>query len=133
MVVVGRPALPEERVGTASVALVEKGLAVDLCASHVDAEVVLPLQPQVGADRLVERVAVVDVGETFHLRARRVPSLVLRPRGRGVEPDVGVYAVAEVTGKTTADHSTGRLDAGGPQVAHRLFERLAVDRLAEGV
>ena len=133
MVVVRRPALPEQWVRAATVALVEEGLVVNLRAFHCDPDVVHPLQPEVGADGVVERIAVEDIRETFHLRAGRVPRLILRLGGLGVELHVGIGAVAEVTGKALADHAARRLDAARLEVAHGLLERLAVDRLAEGV
>ena len=133
MVVVGGPALAEHRIRARSVALVEERLAVHLDAAHVDAEVLLPLRDQVRAHRLVEGVRVVCVSKSLHFGPGRIPLLVLGHRRRGVEFDVVVRAVAEVAVEPLADRAARRLRAGGALIAHRIDQRLAVDRLAERV
>src|SRR5439155_24276582 len=108
-------------------------LAIELDAADVDSEVRLPLRDEVRAHGLVERVGVVRIGESFHLRPCRIPLLVLGLRRGGVELDVVVRAVAEVTVESLAHHTPRRLSARRALVADRVDQRFAVDRLAERV
>src|SRR5260370_35919605 len=106
MVVVGAPALSKRGGRAASVALVEKRLAVHLGACNRHTEVLLPLRLEIGANRLVERVRVIGVGEALDLRAIRVPRLVLGFRGRRVECRGGVPTIAQIALQTFADQTT---------------------------
>src|SRR5260370_28674418 len=120
MVVVRAPALAKRRVGTAPVPVIEESLAVHLHAGDRDSEVLLPLSHEVGADRLVERIRVVGVGEALGLRSIGVPRLVLGFRRRRGESRVRVDTIAEVALQALADQPTPGADASRLLVPARI-------------
>src|SRR6202158_6610363 len=96
MVVVGAPALAENRGRAIAIAVIEESLPIDVHAGDRDAEILFPLRRKVVAYRFVEWVCVIAVREPFHFRAVRVPRQVLRLRRGRVELCVAVGIVAEL-------------------------------------